>query len=40
MKATWESVVNIKDFEATKRTEILSKNVQWFEDNSPINNKF
>ncbi len=35
MKATWESVVNFKDVEATKRTEIISDNAQWFEDNSP-----
>ena len=40
MKATWESVVNFKDFEATKRTEIISSNAQWFEDNSPTNPKF
>lgn len=40
MKATWESVVNFKDIEATKRTEIISKNAQWFEDNSPVNPKF
>lgn len=35
-KATWESLVNFKDFEATKRTKIISDNAQWFEDNSPI----
>lgn len=40
MKATWESVVNFKDLEATKRTEIISGNAQWFEDNSPINDAF
>ena len=40
MKATWESVVNFKDLEATKRTEIISGNAQWFEDNSPIDNRF
>lgn len=39
-KATWESVVNFKDIEATKRTEIISKNAQWFEDNSPVDQKF
>ena len=39
-KATWESVVNFKDIEATKRTEIISANAQWFEDNSPIDKKF
>lgn len=36
MKATWEAVVNFKDLEATKRTELISTNAQWFEDNSPV----
>ncbi len=36
-KASWEGVVEVKDTEATKRCEILSRNAQWFEDNSPIN---
>ena len=40
MKATWESVVNFKDVEATKRTEIISANAQWFEDHSPIDDRF
>ncbi len=40
MKATWESVVNFKDLEATKRTEIISTNAQWFEDNSPVDPRF
>ncbi|MDO9635005.1 MAG: dihydrofolate reductase [Paludibacter sp.] len=40
MKATWESIVNFKDVEATKRTEIISSNAQWFEDNSPIDKQF
>ncbi len=35
-KATWESIVNFKDLEATKRTQIISDNAQWFEDHSPI----
>jgi dipeptidyl-peptidase III len=39
-KATWESVVNIKNIEATKRTESLSKNAQWFEDHAPIDSRF
>ncbi len=39
-KASWESVVNFKDEVATKRTEIISANAQWFEDNSPINPAF
>ena len=36
MKSSWESVVNFKDIEATKRTEIISSNAQWFEDHSPV----
>lgn len=40
MKATWESLVNFKDLDATKRTEIISKNAQWFEDNSPVDKRF
>lgn len=39
-KATWESVVNFKNEEATQRTIILSSNAQWFEDHSPIDNRF
>ena len=39
-KATWESVVNFKDVKASERTEIISANAQWFEDNSPIDNRF
>ena len=39
-KATWESLVNIKDHQASKRTEILSANAQWFEDNSPVDSRF
>lgn len=40
MKATWEAVVNFKDTEASRRTEIISKNAQWFEDNSPIDAEY
>ena len=39
-KASWEGYVNIKDFEASRRTEILSANAQWFEDNSPVDPRF
>lgn len=39
-KASWESVVNFKNVEATKRTEIISSNAKWFEDNSPIDDRF
>ncbi len=31
---TWESLVNFKDLEATKRTQVISDNAQWFEDHS------
>lgn len=40
LKCSWESIVNFKDVEATKRTETLSKNAQWFEDHSPVDEKF
>lgn len=40
MKASWESIVNFKNVEATKRTEIISANAQWFENNSPVDPKF
>ncbi len=40
MKASWESIVNFKNEEATKRTEIISSNAQWFETNSPIDPQF
>ena len=40
MKATWESIVNFKNLEATKRTDIISQHAQWFEDNSPVNSMF
>lgn len=40
MKASWESIVNFKNIEATKRTEVISSNAQWFEDNSPIAKEF
>ena len=36
MKASWESIVNFKDEEATRRTEIISQHAQWFEDHSPV----
>ena len=39
-KASWEGYVNIKDFEASKRTETLSSNAQWFEDHSPVDPRF
>ncbi len=40
MKATWESVVNVKNVKATELTEIIGKQAQWFEDNSPVDPKF
>ena len=40
MKASWEAIVNFKDLEATERTKKLSENAQWFEDHSPVDNRF
>ncbi|EGF59809.1 dipeptidyl-peptidase 3 family protein [Bacteroides fluxus] len=40
MKASWESLVNFKDLEATRRTELISGNAQWFEDRSPVEKQF
>ena len=40
VKASWESLVNFKDLEATHRTEIISSNAQWFEDHSPVDKSF
>lgn len=40
LKASWESIVNFKDEEATKRTETLSANAKWFEEHSPVDNRF
>ena len=39
-KATFESLVNFKDAEASRRTELISDNAQWFEDNSPVDSRF
>ncbi len=39
-KGAWEGNVNIKDHKASERTEILSANAQWFEDNSPVDPRF
>lgn len=39
-KGSWEALVNFKDEEASRRTEILSANAQWFEDNSPVDPRF
>lgn len=40
MKASWESIVNFKDIDATHRTELISSNAQWFEDHSPVAPQF
>ena len=40
LKGSWESVVNFKNLEATRRTEIISANAQWFEDHSPVDPRF
>ena len=39
-KASWEAVVNFKDHAASERTEVISSNAQWFEDNSPVDPRF
>ncbi len=39
-KGAWEALVNIKDHEASRRSDILSANAQWFEDNSPVDPRF
>ena len=39
-KATYEGLVNFKDVEASRRTELISENAQWFEDNSPVDPRF
>jgi dipeptidyl-peptidase III len=40
MRANWESMVNFKDVKATKRTETIAANAQWFEDHSPVDPRF
>lgn len=40
MTGSWESIVNFKNVEASNRTETLSANAQWFEDNSPVDSRF
>lgn len=39
-KGSWEGIVHYKDLEETKRTQLISENAQWFEDNSPIDVRF
>jgi len=39
-KASWEGIVDIKDFAASKRTETMSANAQWFEDHAPMDERF
>lgn len=40
LKASWESIVNFKDLEASRRTQLISENAQWFEENSPTDKRF
>lgn len=40
LKGTWEGIVEYKDIEATKRTQTISQNAQWFEDHSPVDPRF
>lgn len=40
LKGTWEAIVEYKDLEATKRTQTISQNAQWFEEHSPVDPRF
>lgn len=40
MKATWEAIVNYRDIEASKRSALITENAQWFEDHSPIPDRY
>lgn len=40
LKASWESTVNFRNGEATRRTQTISENAQWFEDHSPVDQRF
>lgn len=40
LKGTWEGIVEYKDLEATKRSQTISQNAQWFEDHSPVDPRF
>jgi len=40
MTGSWESIVNFKNIPASHRTEVLSQNAQWFENNSPVDPRF
>lgn len=40
LKGTWEGIVEYKDLEATKRTQTISQNAQWFENHSPVDPRF
>ena len=40
LKGSWEGIVEYKDLEATRRTQLISDNAQWFEDHSPVDPRF
>ncbi len=40
MTGAFESIVNFKDIPASKRTETISNNAEWFEQNSPVDPRF
>ena len=40
LKGSWEGIVEYKDLEATRRTQTISSNAQWFEDHSPVDPRF
>lgn len=40
LKGSWEGLVEYKDLDATRRTQAISRNAQWFEDHSPVDPRF
>ena len=39
-KASWEGLVNFRNEEATRRTQAISEAAQWFEDHSPVDDRY
>lgn len=39
-RGAWEGMVNFRDEEATRRTQTISEEAQWFEDHSPIDPQY
>lgn len=40
MTGSWEGMVNFKNKDASHRTQLISENAQWFEDHSPVDQRF